>query len=84
MVKKYRYNRLINLYLVNIEIIMTAEIEVVIEAELIVVVLIVVVQIEVVPIEDPHHVDHTTIDHLSEGLATQMSALTVGVKVIGN
>lgn len=57
MGKVFRSNRLINLFLVNIAITMTEEIEVVIEEEI-------EEEIEVeIGVEDLHHVDPTIIDH---------------------
>ena len=89
MVEKFKSNRLINLYLANIEITTIEEEEEEIEAVLIEEALIEEEQeedpIEVVSteeVEDHHPVDHF-IDH-QEGPTTQMYVSTAGVKVTGN
>ena len=85
----FKSNRLINLFLVNIVIIMTEEIEeVVIEEEEIEVVIEVeeievVIEVEEIEVEDHHHVDHTIIDHPLKDQIILMFVLIAVAKVIG-
>ena len=86
----FKSNRLINLFLVNIVIIMTEEIEEVVIEEEEIEVGIEEEEIEVgieeeveIEVEDRHHVDHTIIDHPLKDQIILMFVLIAVAKVIG-